>query len=267
MLARPDGARYRFVKYLRRNRLALAVVGVVVLSLTAGLAAALWQRERAVQEAAKANAIKDYLIGLFEANDIEQRDGLKKRQQSVQQLLEGSVDGLGHGLQAQPEVRDELQRRTREAAERGRSALYGRRSTGDPASVPTEDGGGSGGSGSGGGTLLSVAVPRRASVAGESTTAAVAGARARAGEVGSQSRAPAGTGRGGSESSTWPRKATGRARSCAWNLGAAHPWKAFWKANGSWPLRTSCSAAGASPRSGPSRRTYSCAPATVTGED
>jgi eukaryotic-like serine/threonine-protein kinase len=109
VLARPDGARYRFVKYLRRNRLALGVVGVVVLSLSAGLAAALWQRERAVQEAAKANAIKDYLIGLFEANDIEQRDGLKKRQQSVQQLLEGSVDGLGRSLQAQPEVRDELQ--------------------------------------------------------------------------------------------------------------------------------------------------------------
>ena len=109
VLARPDSARYRFAKYLRRHRLALAVVGVVVLSLAGGLAAALWQRERALQEAAKANAIKDYLIGLFEANDIEQRDGLKKRQQSVQQLLEGSVDGLGRGLQGQPEVRDELQ--------------------------------------------------------------------------------------------------------------------------------------------------------------
>ena len=109
VLARPDGARYRLVKYLRRNRLALAVVGAVVLSLSAGLTTALWQGARARQEAAKANAIKDYLIGLFETNDIEQRDGPRKRQQSVQQLLEQGAASLGQGLAEEPEVRDELQ--------------------------------------------------------------------------------------------------------------------------------------------------------------
>lgn len=110
VLARPDGARYRLAKYLRRNRLPLAMVGVVVLALSTGLAAALWQGQRARLEAAKATAIKDYLLGLFETNDIEQRDGLRKRQQSVQQLLEGSAATLGDGLKDQPEVRDELSR-------------------------------------------------------------------------------------------------------------------------------------------------------------
>ncbi len=107
--ARPDSARYRAIKYVLRNRLAIGVVSMLVLSLSAGLIAALWQRESAVREAAKANAIKDYLVGLFEANDIEQHDGLRKRQQSVQQLLEESAHSLGQGLDEQPEVRDELQ--------------------------------------------------------------------------------------------------------------------------------------------------------------
>ena len=110
VLARPDGARYRVLKYLQRNRLTIGVVGAVVLALSAGLATALWQNQRARQEAAKATAIKDYLVGLFEANDIEQRDGLRRRQQSVQQLLEDSVNTLDTGLADQPEVRDELQR-------------------------------------------------------------------------------------------------------------------------------------------------------------
>ncbi len=108
--ARPDSARYRTVKYLVRNRLAIGIVGVIVLSLTAGLAGALWQADRAQREAAKALAIKDYLVGLFESNDIDQVDGLRKRQQSVQQLLEQGAKTIGQGLGDQPEVRDELQR-------------------------------------------------------------------------------------------------------------------------------------------------------------
>jgi eukaryotic-like serine/threonine-protein kinase len=108
--ARPDSARYRASKFIVRNRLGIGIAGALLLSLTAGLAAALWQADRAQREAAKALAIKDYLVSLFAANDVEQQDGLKKRQQSVQQLLEQSADSLGTGLQTQPEVLDELQR-------------------------------------------------------------------------------------------------------------------------------------------------------------
>jgi serine/threonine-protein kinase len=108
--ARPDGARYRALKFVHRHRIALAFAGTLALTLCAGLAAALWQAGRAQQEAAKALAIKDYLVGLFEASDVEQQDALRRRQQSVQQLLEGSAGALPAALAGQPEVRDELER-------------------------------------------------------------------------------------------------------------------------------------------------------------
>jgi serine/threonine-protein kinase len=107
--ARPDSARYRAAKFVVRNRLGLAVACALVLSLSGGLAAALWQADRAGREAAKALAIQDYLIGLFRANDIDQRDALRRREQSVQQLLEGSAASLASSLADQPEVRDELE--------------------------------------------------------------------------------------------------------------------------------------------------------------
>jgi serine/threonine-protein kinase len=108
--ARPDSARYRSLKFVRRHRLALGFAGALALALCAGLAAALWQAGRAREEAAKALAIKDYLVGLFEANDVDQRDALRRRQQSVQQLLEDGAGALPAALAGQPAVRDELER-------------------------------------------------------------------------------------------------------------------------------------------------------------
>ncbi|MFO1338879.1 MAG: serine/threonine-protein kinase [Burkholderiaceae bacterium] len=106
--ARPDSAWYHARKFVRRNWLPVSLAGGFVLSLGAALAAALWQAGEARQQAAKAGAITEFLVGLFRANDIEQADGLQKRQQSVQQLLERSADALGSGLADQPEVRADL---------------------------------------------------------------------------------------------------------------------------------------------------------------
>jgi hypothetical protein len=74
-----------------------------------GLGVALWQAQQARQEAAKANAIKDFLVGLFENGDVEQPDALRKRQQTVEQLLVTSARALGSQLKDQPAVRVELQ--------------------------------------------------------------------------------------------------------------------------------------------------------------
>ena len=106
--ARPDSAWYQLRKFVRRNRLGVGVAGGFVLSLGAALGVALWQADQARAEAAKAQAITGFLVGLFKANDIEQADGAAKRQQSVQQLLERSADALGDGLAGQPAVRAEL---------------------------------------------------------------------------------------------------------------------------------------------------------------
>jgi tRNA A-37 threonylcarbamoyl transferase component Bud32 len=106
--ARPDGAWYHARKFVRRNRLWVGVASGFVLSLGAALGIAVWQASQARAEAAKAQAITGFLVGLFKANDIEQADGAAKRQQSVQQLLEHSAEALGDGLAGQPAVRAEL---------------------------------------------------------------------------------------------------------------------------------------------------------------
>lgn len=107
--AQPDSRWYRTGKYVQRHAWALSAVGAVVAALSVGLGVALWQAEQARQEAAKANAIKDFLVGLFENGDVEQPDALRKRQQTVEQLLVNSAHALGTQLKDQPRVRVELQ--------------------------------------------------------------------------------------------------------------------------------------------------------------
>lgn len=107
--AQPDSRWYRSRKYVQRHAWALSAVGAVVLALSVGLGLALWQAKEARQEAAKANAIKDFLVGLFENGDVEQADALRKRQQTVEQLLVDSARALSVQLKDQPEVRVQLQ--------------------------------------------------------------------------------------------------------------------------------------------------------------
>ncbi|MBI5925478.1 MAG: serine/threonine protein kinase [Aquabacterium sp.] len=107
--AQPDSRWYRTRKYVQRHAWALSAVGAVMAALSVGLGVALWQAQEARQEAAKANAIKDFLVGLFENGDVEQPDALRKRQQTVEQLLVNSARALGTQLKDQPQVRVELQ--------------------------------------------------------------------------------------------------------------------------------------------------------------
>ena len=107
--AQPDSRRYRPRQYVQPHAWALSAAGAVVAALSVGLGVALWQAKEARQEAAKANAIKDFLVGLFENGDVEQPDALRKRQQTVEQLLVNSAHALGTQLKDQPQVRVELQ--------------------------------------------------------------------------------------------------------------------------------------------------------------
>jgi serine/threonine-protein kinase len=108
--ARADSAWYFASKFVRRNRLAVGLACSVVLLLATAFGVALWQADEARAQAAKATAITNFLVGLFEANDIEPAASRARREQSVQQLLEHSAEQLETGLADQPEVRTELQR-------------------------------------------------------------------------------------------------------------------------------------------------------------
>lgn len=107
--ARPERRWYRLQRFVERNALAVSSTAAVVLALVAGTAVARWQADVAQREAAKALAIKNFLVGLFEANSLDQVDAWSKRRQNVEQLLEHSATALRSGLADQAPVKAELQ--------------------------------------------------------------------------------------------------------------------------------------------------------------
>lgn len=66
VLARPQSLTYRTHKFLQRNRWGLATAGLFVGVLTAALVLVTWQGQQAVREANRAQALQDFIAGLFE---------------------------------------------------------------------------------------------------------------------------------------------------------------------------------------------------------
>jgi serine/threonine-protein kinase len=103
--ARPDSLRYRAVKFVRRNRLAVASAALVLLSLLGGLAAALWQAREARAQAARAERVKELLADVFHGADPEQTRGA---QVTARELLEQGTRRVEAELGDEPEIQAEL---------------------------------------------------------------------------------------------------------------------------------------------------------------
>lgn len=81
--ARPDSAGYRFRRFVGRHRLGVATAALVLISLLAGLSAALWQARRADAEAMRATAAaeraersRNFFARLFQdASPVRQNKG------------------------------------------------------------------------------------------------------------------------------------------------------------------------------------------------
>ena len=86
--------RYRAGKFVRRHRTVVAAGTVVVLTLLGGTATALWQAARAqaaaseaLAEAAKANATREFLLGLFRSVKVGEADLRASLERPVRELL------------------------------------------------------------------------------------------------------------------------------------------------------------------------------------
>ncbi len=66
ILARPQSWSYRVHKYVSRHRWALTTGSVIGCLLLAALAASVWQSRQAMRETARAQAMQDFVIGLFD---------------------------------------------------------------------------------------------------------------------------------------------------------------------------------------------------------
>ncbi|MDI9238206.1 protein kinase [Lysobacter sp. LF1] len=102
--ARPQSMGYRFSKYVRRHRWALATGSLVAVVLSAALAIVAWQARQAVAEAGRAQAMQDFMVGVFEtARGTPEGQALDLRG-----LLDGSLERGNRELARQPRARAEL---------------------------------------------------------------------------------------------------------------------------------------------------------------
>lgn len=103
VLARPQRLGYRAGKYVQRHRWALATGLLVALVLTSALGIIAWQAREAVQEANRAQALQDFVVGLF-----EHAGGNGDRTLDVRRLLDAGVERGSRELARQPAARAEL---------------------------------------------------------------------------------------------------------------------------------------------------------------
>jgi serine/threonine-protein kinase len=95
------------LKFVRRNKVGVALAAVLALALIGGTAGIAWQARRAEHEAARANAVKDYLIGLFEQGDPNS-GGKPSETMTVKELLDHGAEQVDKALAGQPETEMEL---------------------------------------------------------------------------------------------------------------------------------------------------------------
>jgi serine/threonine-protein kinase len=104
VLARRQSVRYRMHKFVLRHRWALATGVSVAGVLGASLAIVAWQAREAVQETARAQALQDFVIGLFEGAGSAPRDSAI----DVRSLLDTSIVRANRELARQPLARAEV---------------------------------------------------------------------------------------------------------------------------------------------------------------
>ncbi len=104
VLARPQSLGYRLRKYGLRHRWALASGFLVLTVVSAALTMVAWQAREAVQEAGRAQAMQDFVTGLFE-NAGAAPGG---RPMDLRALLAAGVERGNRELARQPRARAEL---------------------------------------------------------------------------------------------------------------------------------------------------------------
>jgi serine/threonine-protein kinase len=108
-VAAREGAKlYAVGRFLRRYRMLVATLGVAVLALLGGTAATLWQANAARLEARRADAVRDFLLDIFQHNSVNNPDGAHARQTTAEQLLDIGAERIRTGLTSEPQVRGKV---------------------------------------------------------------------------------------------------------------------------------------------------------------
>ncbi len=104
-----SGARlYVLGRFVRRHRLLIASGALVLFAVVAGAMGMLWQAQRAVHEAARTTAVKDFLVKIFRASDPRIASDRPRGQITAKELLDASADRIDKQFAADPELELEL---------------------------------------------------------------------------------------------------------------------------------------------------------------
>jgi eukaryotic-like serine/threonine-protein kinase len=103
--ARRGTASYRFRKFVRRHRGAMAAIALIVLALAGGLVATMRQARIAQRESARAREVTDFLVGLFRGADPSEARG---RTLTALELLDSGVVRVDRELGDEPELQAEM---------------------------------------------------------------------------------------------------------------------------------------------------------------
>jgi serine/threonine-protein kinase len=105
VIAQPESSWYRSKKFLSRHRWGVVTATAVVLALSVGLGAALWQAHIARRESRIATAMEKFLEDIFRANSAHQGDPVKARQTTARELLDIGAGNIDNELTDVPEAK------------------------------------------------------------------------------------------------------------------------------------------------------------------
>ena len=102
--ARGDARLYVLGRFLRRYRWAAAAVAALIGTLSVGIAAAMWQADRANREAQRATATRDFLLSVFRESDPRIARDRAPGEITAKELLDASVNRIDKEFAADPET-------------------------------------------------------------------------------------------------------------------------------------------------------------------
>jgi serine/threonine-protein kinase len=115
ILARPESLWEAARRFVSRHKLAVGSAALLLLALGGGIAATSWQaakarasEQRAIAAAATSDAVKQFLIRIFQTNSLKQENAAQAREKNALQLLEDGADRLGVEFKDNPALHREL---------------------------------------------------------------------------------------------------------------------------------------------------------------
>lgn len=110
--ARPDSFAYRTNRFVRRNRLAVALTSIALIAVIAGVAGTLVQarsarrqRDAAIHERDRANRVTEFVTGMFKASDPNETN---RKDIPVREILDKASGEIDKSLTKDPRLQSEM---------------------------------------------------------------------------------------------------------------------------------------------------------------